>query len=235
MNSSKQNQEIAETLAAVAAAPANKVTFSKWENWKDNGQPGGMKKVFLDGEEIGWIEKHYDNGNFMHSSLTPSSWFIVEYEWNPNEGRGESFDVDVAKDESAPAAFKRFKAKIIESLNLETPRQIIGTDVYGVPVLTPRVGDGATKCIGSDSYAGTIVKVSANGKKITWQRDTDTPNAEHEGPYGHQSYDYEPNPEAQTMEFSLRQHGNFKVVGDSGRGGYGLILNERRTYRDPSF
>ena len=233
MNSTNHNQEIAETLAAVAAAPANKVTFSKWENWKDNGQPGGKKTVFVDGVEIGWIEKHYDDGNFMHSSLTPSGWTIVEYEWNPNEGK--AFDVDVEKGETAPAAFKRFKAMIIESLNLETPRQIIGTDVYGAPVLTPRVGDAATKHIGSDSYAGTIVAVSANGKKVTWQRDIDTPNAEHEGPYGHQSYDYERNTEAQTMEFSLRKWGNWKVVGEPSASGYGLGLGYRRTYRDPSF
>ena len=80
-----------------------------------------------------------------------------------------------------------------------------------------KVGDGAS-CGGySDSHAGTIIAVSKNGKRVTWQQDVATldPNFKPEFVAGgfaahctnqhEQSYTYERDPNGSIREFSIRK------------------------------
>lgn len=75
----------------------------------------------------------------------------------------------------------------------------------------PSVGCEATYGIGSDSYAGRIVKVSPSGKKIAFA---------HEGS------------EVASFEATLRSNGRFRPVGSDS--GY-VAIGYARDYRDPSF
>jgi hypothetical protein len=61
--------------------------------------------------------------------------------------------------------------------------------------ITPefKVGDGATYCIGSDRYAGTIIEVSPSGKTVLFQK--------------------ERNPNGSVTTFTLRRDGTYKAVG----------------------
>lgn len=80
-----------------------------------------------------------------------------------------------------------------------------------------KVGDGATKRGYSDAHAGTVIKVSPNGKRVWIQRDKATldPSFKPEfipgGFAGHctnqdeQTYTYERDPEGQVYEVSLRK------------------------------
>lgn len=80
-----------------------------------------------------------------------------------------------------------------------------------------KVGDGATRHLYSDSHAGTVIKVSKNGKRV-WIQDDDAkldPNFKPEiipgGFVGRcvnqneQRYTYERNPEGTIREFSIRK------------------------------
>jgi hypothetical protein len=94
-----------------------------------------------------------------------------------------------------------------------------------------QVGDGATMNLYSDRYAGTIIKVSENGKKVTLQFDKATldPNFRPDMVAGgfsahcrnnyEQSYSYERNPDGGKKEFSLRKSGRWIIRGakDSNR------------------
>ena len=102
-------------------------------------------------------------------------------------------------------------------------------------IVIVKVGMGATKSVGSDSYPYTIIKVTSNGNEIHAQRDNSTPTEDSEY-YGTQSYTYIQDPNSEVEIFTLRKNGYFVKKGrplnhywDS------LSLGIRRYYRDPSF
>ena len=76
------------------------------------------------------------------------------------------------------------------------------------------IGDGATEIMYSDRKAGTIIAISKNGKKVTFQRDVATRLTKPEfipgGFAGHCTnndaieYSYAPDPDGYTTTYSLR-------------------------------
>lgn len=93
--------------------------------------------------------------------------------------------------------------------------------------IAPEVGMGCTMYVGSDSYAGTIVYVSASGKSFDFQVDYYQANESGE-------YTYTPNPNADVRTARLsrakRYAGRFMCEKLSP-----VRVGVRGTYRDPSF
>ena len=101
----------------------------------------------------------------------------------------------------------------------------------------PVIGMGATYCIGSDRYAGTIVYVSASGRSVFFQKDhaINIAPPEERCLGGSQEYRYEPNIHADVEVYTLRKNGRWIQKG-CGLVGYGhLSLGKRNHYMDPSF
>lgn len=85
------------------------------------------------------------------------------------------------------------------------------------PFDTFKVGDGATMSGYTDLYAGTVIEVSKNGKRVKVQHDdaklnpSFKPNIVPGGFSGHctnqeeQTYTYTQNPEGHVSEFSIRK------------------------------
>ncbi len=97
-----------------------------------------------------------------------------------------------------------------------------------------KVGDGATRCVGSDRYPFTIVEI-VSAKEIVVQEDTATANVEAgHNHYGKQVYDILPNPAAEREHVTLRKNGRWVLKGDPANG-VGFRLGERDKYSDPSF
>ena len=102
---------------------------------------------------------------------------------------------------------------------------------------TVKVGDGATQSCGSDSYPHTVIEVNATGKTITVQEDTARATNDSEY-YGNQEYTYQPNPNGQKRVWTWRKkHACYYPKGCASprKGGFGLHVNDRRYYQDPSF
>ena len=94
---------------------------------------------------------------------------------------------------------------------------------------TLTVGAGATVTIFSDSHACTIERVSKSGKQVWLRQDKATllngvdsgePDALHSDPggfcahvSGSQRHGYEPNPKGHSYSATLRQNGQWKLVG----------------------
>jgi hypothetical protein len=89
----------------------------------------------------------------------------------------------------------------------------------------PKVGDGATICVGSDSYPATVVKVTA--KTATIQDDTFTPAPGYDY-YSNQVYTYAPNVTGHRSIVRLTKRG-WRYLGTP------VYFGHRRAYRDPSF
>jgi len=99
--------------------------------------------------------------------------------------------------------------------------------------ITPKVGDGATYGIGSDSYACTVIEVSKNENTVVVQFDTSIP-AEGYDYYNNQVYNYERNPNGQSRTFTWRKRGFWVEKGKATAVGH-ITFGRRTTYRDPSF
>lgn len=95
----------------------------------------------------------------------------------------------------------------------------------GVATAQFKVGDGATFVLHTDTQAGTIVSVSKNGKRVTWQRDvairTTVPEFVQGGFAGHCTnqreidYTYKRDPNGVKQAFSLRANGKWKATGQA--------------------
>lgn len=90
----------------------------------------------------------------------------------------------------------------------------------------PEVGMGATKGIGGDSYAYTVIKVGKG--RVTVQRDRVIGTGGN-GTNGTATYRYERDPEGGTMVFYRSKDGGWK------NGPFRLWIGTRSEYRDPSF
>jgi hypothetical protein len=99
--------------------------------------------------------------------------------------------------------------------------------------VTPEVGMGASICVGSDSYAATIIEVSTDKKKVVIQEDKAT-RAEGFDYFSNQVYDYEPNEFGAKYSYSLRKNGYWHQVGQGTKGSF-LSIGNKREYQDPSF
>jgi hypothetical protein len=99
----------------------------------------------------------------------------------------------------------------------------------------PALGDGATYTVWTDSFACTVIAVSATGKVVTLQRDKAT-RVDSNGISEAQEYVYEPDPDGETFRVSLRSNGQWKLVGQSTKepGGH-AHMGVRRRYHDYSF
>jgi hypothetical protein len=106
-----------------------------------------------------------------------------------------------------------------------------------------KVGDGATLSIGTDSKAGTIIKVK--GKRVVWQEDTAIRDDEKStltatvGGFaahfeGKVHFDYEPNPEGLQLTFSLRKNGRWVQQKHKTRGG-SCLSRGRHKFTDYNF
>lgn len=101
----------------------------------------------------------------------------------------------------------------------------------------PVVGMGATYCIGSDRYAGTIIHVHKNGRELAWQADSVqnvAPASERQWG-GTQKYEYQSNPQAEIEIYTLRKNNRWVQKGRPIRGYGNLWIGERDHYMDPCF
>ena len=99
----------------------------------------------------------------------------------------------------------------------------------------PRVGTGATLCVGSDSYAYTIVKVSENRKTIWVTADIHMPDkAKGFDYYSNQVFTYTPQVDGTRRVFTLRKNGWWVEKGVRTVCSH-LYIGYRRYYQDPSF
>lgn len=94
------------------------------------------------------------------------------------------------------------------------------------------VGDGATMCLASDRYAGTIVGKSASGKTLDWQQDRAI-RIDTNGISEIQEYRYERMPNVQIRKFTLRKNGRYIERGGSLHSAF--LVPGRREYYDPSY
>lgn len=112
--------------------------------------------------------------------------------------------------------------------------------------LQPTIGMGATEIWYSDRKAGTIIAVSKNGKRITWQQDKATLKTGYKPefvPGGFSAictnnhnldYDYELDPAGRIEIYSLRKNGYWIKQGDS-PSGRRLSIGHRSEYYDYNF
>lgn len=93
---------------------------------------------------------------------------------------------------------------------------------------TPEVGMAATILSWTDRHAGTVIEVKP--KKILVRLDH-AKRVDRNGLSESQEYEYSRNPNGALYELRLQKDGSWR-----GRGrGVGVLLGQRREYRDPSF
>lgn len=97
--------------------------------------------------------------------------------------------------------------------------------------ITPTPGMGATGGAGSDRYPYTIVEVLRNGRGILVAADN-YKVISGSVQDGSAEYEYSPNPEAGTVEYTLRKDGRWKLKGHNH---VEIAVGHRRAYRDPHF
>jgi hypothetical protein len=97
----------------------------------------------------------------------------------------------------------------------------------------PEVGVGATIHVGSDRYAGTIVRVSESGKTFWIQYDKSI-RTDRNGQSESQSYKHEPNPNGEIKRVSRRKDGGWGIT-ISDNYYKPVTVGTRSAYRDPSF
>lgn len=95
-----------------------------------------------------------------------------------------------------------------------------------------KVGDGATKSVGSDRYPFTVVEV-VSPKKIKVQGDSFR-RTDSNGLSESQTYEYTPNPDARIVVLTLRKNGRWIEQGESLNGSR-YYIGARNAYQDPSF
>jgi hypothetical protein len=95
-----------------------------------------------------------------------------------------------------------------------------------------KVGDGATKGVGSDRYPYTIVEI-LSPKRVVLQPD-DYYRTDKNGFSEMQTYEFTPNPEAYRIIVTLRKNGRWYQLGQT-MGGSRFSLGHRDAYQDPSF
>ena len=93
-------------------------------------------------------------------------------------------------------------------------------------MIKPEIGMGAFVSYHADTNAMTIVAVSENGKTVVAQRDTAVATG---APMSNQ-WIITPNPQGETMTFTLRANGQYVLQGDSMRNGLKLYVGERHEY-----
>ena len=97
--------------------------------------------------------------------------------------------------------------------------------------IEPEVGMGVTMSVGSDSYPGTITRVSKSGKTF-WFREDDYKRVDNNGLSESQEYEYFPDESRAERKATLRNYGGFKV---SNSDCLHVVVGSRRAYRDPHF
>lgn len=84
--------------------------------------------------------------------------------------------------------------------------------------MTFKVGDGATMCVGSDRYAGTIISVKPGRGRVRtvveFQHDN-VRRIDNNGMSDSQEWECTPNPQGAIEVFSERRDGMFREVGSS--------------------
>lgn len=96
--------------------------------------------------------------------------------------------------------------------------------------IEPSVGMGVTIQFWSDSYAGTIIQVLSNGKKLIIQEDNAI-RTDSNGMSESQTYSYSPKPDGQIFHASKRKDGKYKLVTKENV----VVLGVRKRYHDYSF
>ena len=108
-------------------------------------------------------------------------------------------------------------------------------------VRLPRVGDGASIRVGTDSYAAVVVRVTESGKTVTVRHaETDKPGRD-PGGYGWERFASEDalkhaleHGTGVEKQFTLRDEtGVYVKKGEPARGGRKLRVGVAREYRDP--
>lgn len=94
----------------------------------------------------------------------------------------------------------------------------------------PELGMGATIQVGSDSYPGTIIQITRNGKRIVVQEDLAT-RTDSNGMSECQEYTYQPNPNGAIHIATLRKDGRYRITGCKTP----ISIGFRRKYYDFSF
>jgi hypothetical protein len=94
----------------------------------------------------------------------------------------------------------------------------------------PEIGMGVTQQIGSDRYPGTIIEVSASGKKIVFQDDIAI-RTDSNGMSESQTYTFERDPNGSIHYASLRKDGRWKLMGSK----IPISIGIRSKYYDFSF
>lgn len=98
--------------------------------------------------------------------------------------------------------------------------------------ITPEVGMGVTKYVGSDRYPYTVVEV-ITPKKIVVQADNYV-RTDKNGQSESQEYTYTPNTDAERITITKRKNGRWVRQKESSNSiGYGI--GHRRAYQDPSY
>ena len=101
--------------------------------------------------------------------------------------------------------------------------------------MTFKVGDGATMCVGSDRYAGTIISVKPGKGRartvVEFQHDN-VRRIDDNGRSDSQQYECTPNPQGSIKVFSERRDGAFREAGS--KTGVYLAVGRRHFY-DYSF
>ena len=95
----------------------------------------------------------------------------------------------------------------------------------------PKVGDGYTAFHYTDRSAGTVVEVSADGKRVTVQED----NFKVLGNYLENRYEFSPNPAGRKEVYTLRKNGRYVREGEPLKNGQVVQFGRRDKYHDPSF
>lgn len=98
----------------------------------------------------------------------------------------------------------------------------------------PTVGTPVTMSYWSDSDPGTIIEVSANGKRIVVQADKAT-RVDTNGMSDSQTYEYEADPNGAIVTFSQRKNGRWYLVGQEIGSTPVCHIGSRRKYYDFSF
>ncbi|CAB4158705.1 hypothetical protein UFOVP711_20 [uncultured Caudovirales phage] len=116
-----------------------------------------------------------------------------------------------------------------------------GLDVWQIGVMNttpdpiiPTVGTAVTLSWWSDSDPGTIIAVSASGKRITVQEDS-AKRVDSNGMSDSQTWEYERNPEGATWVFSQRKNGRWYPIGQEMHSTPVCHIGSRRKYYDFSF
>lgn len=101
---------------------------------------------------------------------------------------------------------------------------------------TPVVGMGITEFYGSDRRPGTIVEVSADGKKIGVVNDTYKPKKGTD--YYDQEYDITPGvlgKDQSPSYYTLRKDGKYRYHSQKSNKGGAILVGSRDCYSNPSF